>query len=67
MVSCDSLNWKVVYYHKSDTTVLLKVITDVHVNYNCNLEGNGVRFNIAKCKSTEILRLTVFTRFLSEP
>jgi len=31
---------------KLDTTVLLRIITDLHMNYNCNVEGN--RFYIAE-------------------
>jgi hypothetical protein len=43
--------WKLVCCHKLDTTVLLKIITDLHMNYNCNMEGNWVVFYIAEWMS----------------
>jgi hypothetical protein len=56
---------KLVYYHKLASRVLLKIITDLHMNYNCNVEGNW--FYIAEWMSVEILRLTIYTHFLCEP
>jgi hypothetical protein len=58
---------KLVYCNKLDITVLLKIITGLCMSYNCNMEGNCIRFYIAKWMSIEILRLTIYTQFLWEP
>jgi len=44
---CGHWDWrKLVYCHKLDTTVLLKIITDLHMNYDCNVGAN--RFYITE-------------------